>query len=340
MGEKTEISWTDSTFNPWLGCTKVSPGCANCYAETLMDHRYHRVKWGKGQPRQRTSAANWKQPLRWNRDASGSFQQVEMRDGAIHRGTIKEMAALNLSTDQIVAANPARPRVFCASLADWLDDEVPIEWLADLLKLIHDTPNLDWLMLSKRIEDCLERLGEVLNWIDAETNGLRDKSERGQTLAQRAFFVNDWLSGGRPPANIWLGVTVENQEYADKRIPELLKIPARVRFLSCEPLLSAVDLKLPSRSFGFPKHITSEGHAVGMPQGIHWVIAGGESSQKARPMHPDWFRSIRDQCQAAGVAMFMKQMGGTRDKRAKLEDLPEDLRIREFPLVGVSTITL
>ena len=118
MAETTKIQWCDATFNPWIGCSKVSPGCANCYAERDFDLRKHVAKWGAGQPRHRTSVSYWKEPLKWNRHAP-------------------------------MLASGVRPRVFCGSLCDWLDDEVPVEWLADLLDLIRRTPNLDWLLLTQ-----------------------------------------------------------------------------------------------------------------------------------------------------------------------------------------------
>lgn len=114
MAENTKIEWADHTFNPWMGCTKVGPGCANCYAEALMDTRYGRVEWGAGKPRVRTSPSNWAKPRKWNRDTPGAF-------------------------------------VFCSSLADVFDNEVPQEWRADLFALIDATPNLTWLLLTKRI---------------------------------------------------------------------------------------------------------------------------------------------------------------------------------------------
>lgn len=118
MGETTRIEWADHTFNPWIGCTKVSPACDHCYAEALMDTRYGRVQWGAGNPRSRTAASNWRQPRKWNRDAERA-------------GT--------------------RPFVFCASLADVFDNEVDPAWRADLFKLIEETPHLVWLLLTKRI---------------------------------------------------------------------------------------------------------------------------------------------------------------------------------------------
>ncbi len=249
------ISWTDHTFNPWIGCTKVSPGCANCYAATQDKFRKWTPEgWGAGKPRKRTSASNWNEPRRWNR--------LQETSGAVHHGA-------------------ARPRVFCASLADWLDDEVPIEWLADLLALVRKTPHLDWLLLSKRPQNWATRLNEVVAWAMA----------RDIHIAP----VMQWLTG-TPPANVWIGTTVEDQQRADERIPELVNIPARVRFLSCEPLLGPVNLSMRT-------------HRMEMAPGIHWVICGGESGPGARPMHPDWARSLRDQCAAAGVAFHFKQWG-------------------------------
>ena len=122
MAETTGIAWTDSTFNPWIGCTKVGPGCDHCYAEALMDKRWHRVQWGSGQQRQRTSAANWRQPLLWEREH-----------------------------EAFMLAHGRRRRVFCASLADVFDNEAPPQWRGELWALVKATPHLDWLLLTKRI---------------------------------------------------------------------------------------------------------------------------------------------------------------------------------------------
>lgn len=273
VSANSKIEWTTHTFNPWEGCTKVSPGCSNCYAEARNKRFSAGKNWGKGAPRQRRSEAYWQQPLKWNFDARPSL--------VAHR-----------------------PRVFCASLADWLDDEVPIEWLADLLKLIHDTPNLDWLALSKRPENWRTRLNE---WA----------SSRGAQWTRTESEIAKWMEG-EAPRNVWIGTTVEDQQRADERIPALLTIPARVRFLSCEPLLEPVSL---------PTFYSSDGTSGFVP-GISWVICGGESGHGARPMHPDWARSLRDQCQAAGAAFFMKQMGGSRKP---FPSIPPDLQILEFP---------
>ena len=260
MAENSKIEWCDHTFNPWIGCTKVSTGCANCYAENMMDKRLKQVSWGKGNLRKRTSAAYWKLPIKWNIAAKKSG---------------------------------IRPRVFCASLADWLDDEVPIEWLADLLVLIRLTPNLDWLLLTKRPELWAGRVSDVygitapcyepsVDWMDTH------------------FKCYNWLYYGEPPPNVWIGTSVENQEMADKRIPEMLEIPAKVHFLSCEPLLGQLSLL----EWGEP-----QGGGRGYIKDIDWVICGGESGPLARPMYPNWARTLRDQCTAAGVPYFFKQWG-------------------------------
>ncbi len=258
MGANSEISWTDHTFNPWEGCTKVSPGCAHCYAEARDMRFTGGIHWGKGAPRRRTSAANWKQPLKWDREAAPDLKAEHPWFGP-------------------------RPRVFCASLADWLDDEVEIAWLADLLDLIRQTPNLDWLLLTKRPQ----------NW-----------SARLHAAFRHGFDGDEWLSqwlDGNAPANVWLGTTAEDQVRADERIPVLLSIPAKVRFLSCEPLLGSVDI-----SAHRPRISETLESPLLLPD---WVICGGESGKGARPMHPDWARGLRDQCAAAGIAFHFKQWG-------------------------------
>lgn len=274
MAENSKIEWTDHTFNPWMGCTKVSPACANCYAERDFDHRYGKVKWGNAGTRVLTSEANWKKPLQWNRDAKLSGN---------------------------------RQRVFCASLADVFEDwQGPIldsrgavvgshsdgclcrgdghipdhnatmdEVRGELFRLIDATPHLDWLLLTKRPENI-----------------------------SRMWWGNT-LTGFRPchRDNVWLGTSVENQDYADKRIPELMKCRrlSPVLFLSCEPVVGPVTIK----------HWMFDHYSPGVYSGpsINWVITGGESGPNARPADPDWFRSIRDQCAANDVPFHFKQWG-------------------------------
>lgn len=279
MGANSKISWTDHTFNPWVGCTKVSPGCKFCYAE-MMGHRYGKVQWRPQGARVRTSEANWKKPLAWNKRPWMECLVCGWRGS--HPAT-SGLCPVCQSPDFV----DARQRVFCASLADVFENNAQLyDWRDELFGLIEQTPNLDWLILTKRPEYIIP------------------------------FIPTRWLSG--LPPNIWIGVSVENREAADRRIPELLKIPARVRFLSVEPMLERVDI----RQTCMPAWDSGK---------INLVIVGGESGPKARPFEWDWARSIRDQCREAGVAYFMKQGGGHPNKRERLEDIPQDLRIREFP---------
>lgn len=258
MADGSKIEWCHATFNTHIGCTKVSDACTNCYAETLAK-RYGWAKWGAGETRKRTSESNWRTPLSWDRAAK--------RDGF-------------------------RRRVFCNSLSDVFDAEVPDAWRDDLFTLAQKTQHLDWLLLTKRPQ------------------------------VARKYFEPYRIKG--PPSNVWLGTTVEDQKMADLRIPILLSIPARVHFLSCEPPLGPIDLRrwLPRFRDGGVRDFESD-RPWGSPF-LDWIIAGGESGPHARPSHPDWFRSLRDQCQADGVAFFMKQM-------TNKGPIPTDLFVREFP---------
>lgn len=264
MAENTKIEWAHHTFNPWIGCTRVGPGCDHCYAADLSKARLG-VEWGPGAPRRRTAATTWKQPRRWN-------------NRAVKLGI--------------------RYRVFCASLADVFENEVDPAWRDDLFALIRETPHLDWLLVTKRIGNA-EKMAEA---------------------------AGGW------PGNVWLGATIVNQAEADRDIPKLLAIDGpRYRFLSMEPLLGPVDLTvawlgenaLDSECWGDcgwckhghpPLHNCQAGRQSSEVwdkgrSGLDWVIVGGESGHHARPMHPDWARSLRDQCAAAGVPFLFKQWG-------------------------------
>jgi protein gp37 len=178
MAENSKIEWTDHTFNPWIGCQKVSPGCDHCYAEALMDKRYGKVQWGPHGERKRTSEANWKLPLRWARHAR---------------------------------ANPGRrPRVFCASLADVFDNQVNTSWRADLFALIEATPELDWLLLTKRPENVAKMLPD------------------------------DWDKGY---PNVWLGTTTEDQANFRRRWDIIKRVPAAIHFISYEPAIGPVKIE-------------------------------------------------------------------------------------------------
>lgn len=260
--KNSAIEWTDHTFNPWIGCTKVSPGCDHCYAEATMDKRLHKVQWGTGQPRQRTSEAYWSQPLKWNKERYMQCAACGWRGAA---------AAQIIGCGQCgsLDIDDTRARVFCASLADLADNEVPTVWRQHLMSRVADTPNLDWLVLTKRIGNARQMLSDA---------SMHDG---------RLLTANDEY---RPPSNLWIGATIVNRDELVRDAAKLKTTPAAKHFWSVEPMLG--DL----------------GHIPGelFPD---WVIVGGESGPDARPMNPDWARSLRDQCQAAGVPFFFKQWG-------------------------------
>lgn len=316
MSAQTGIEWCDSTFNPWMGCTKVSPACDHCYAERDTK-RFGRVEWGAGKARVRTSAANWKLPERWNR-----VQFMQCDCGA--RGTAEELGDHPVSCGG-GTLRAARRRVFCASLADWLDNEVPIEWLVDLLDLIRRTPNLDWLLLTKRIGNFEARIRSAANHI-----GIGNLASDNRNTAT---WLWGWLEG-YAPSNVWLGATVINQAEADRDVTKLLAVPARVRFLSIEPILGPVNLKTwIGEAIGASTYRDSDDvercDLTGAPvDGIHWIIAGGESGPHARPSHPDWYRSLRDQCAAAEVPFLFKQWGEWANAEAAGLKPDVDLKMR------------
>ena len=253
----TKISWADYTFNGVIGCTKVSPGCAHCYAETWAQR--HRpgglVPWGNGS--RVVTKGPWQDALKWQREA---------------------------------AASRVRARVFASSLSDVFEDhQVPNEQRPRFWQLVRSCRDLDWLVLTKRPENIARML------------------------------PSDWSVDAYP--HVWLGTSVEDQQRAEERLPHLLGVPARVRFVSCEPLLGPVnltDLPLPlgPAREGLRTKL-GEGarcnplHAYALDQ-LHWVICGGESGPGHRPMDLAWARSLRDQCAAHGTAYWFKQTGGAK----------------------------
>lgn len=220
--ENSKIEWTDHTWNPWYGCKKVSRGCANCYMYR------EQARYGRDPQTVTRSRTTFRAPLSWAKKARRGGESA---------------------------------RVFTCSWSDFFIAEAD-EWRADAWEIIRSTPELRYLILTKRPE----RISECL--------------------------PADWGMEGWD--HVWLGVSVEDQEMADLRIPLLLQAPAMHRFLSCEPLLGQVDL------------ISRYGV---MPSGIEWVIAGGESGPQARPCDPAWVRVLRDQSWAADVPFFFKQWG-------------------------------
>lgn len=286
--ENSKIAWTTHTFNPWIGCEAVSPGCANCYA-AAQDRRWGKNRFGHGFRREKTSDANWDRVLRWEREA---------------------------------ARTGDRPRVFCASMADVFDPTVSPSWRAKLHGLIRKTPHLWWLILTKR----------ELHAMDV---------------------VSEWAEANGPLSNVFLGVTAENQEQWNARVPVLMGTPGVAgRFVSVEPMLGPID--------------PAEIHAKRLPslygnlKPVDWVICGAESGAGARLFFFSWAHHVLRACAVAGVPFFMKQVGANpattsieglprgsaykdvgkntlvRMKEragADPEEWPEFLRVRQFPAI-------
>lgn len=288
MARETKIGWVKNsdgtpgaTFNGWLGCTKVSPGCDHCYAETFVVGRQGRKVWGAGVPRHLVVDSTWAQPRKWDTEAK---------------------------------AKGIRIRVFTNSLADVFDAEVDPAWRDKLFSLIEGTPNLDWLVVTKRHKVMTDYL--TARWLKRVNN----------------VAANDGPWPIQRPAwpNLWLAVSVENQAMANLRIPALVSMRnlAAVLFLSVEPQLEDINI----------------GGLIAKPGDIDWIITGGESGHggRARPYHVDWARSLLGQARREGVAFFLKQVGsapvfGTvaptlrHPKGEDPAEWPTDLRVQEMP---------
>lgn len=287
----TAIEWTQETWNPLAGCTPVSEGCRNCYAAKEA------VRLA-GNPNEKIAAKY-----------AGT---AEMRGAGTRR---RAVFTGRVNLDESALTKPLRwrmpRRVFVNSMSDLFHEAVPEDYVAAVVAVMAACPQHTFQVLTKRPERMaafFSRWAMGSCWMEAR--------DRGVPLVLDDFGALFW-----PLPNVWLGTSVEDQRAADERIPHLLATPAAVRFLSCEPLLGPVEF---SDVTGRSDCVA----ALGKPalDGIHWVIAGGESGPGARPMHPDWARSLRDQCQAAGVPFFFKQWGeylavtgGSREERHERE---------------------
>ncbi len=240
----TKIEWVKNkdgtqgrTWNPVTGCSKISPGCQNCYAERMSKRLAGRFGYPKDEPfRVTLHPERLEEPLRWRKPQM----------------------------------------VFVCSMGDLFHEDVPFEFVEEVRAVMVRCPQHTFQLLTKRSE----RMLEFARWM----------------------ADGDHISTAEWPRNVWLGVTAENQEQADKRIPVLLQIPAAVRFVSVEPMLGPIDL------YSYLIIGTDQPGSI-MRNGLDQVICGGETGPKARPMHPDWARILRDQCQSAGVPFFFKSWG-------------------------------
>lgn len=354
MGEVTGIEWCHHTFNPWIGCTKVSAGCRNCYAEVDNPARISRGRglelWGVDAARKGKAESGWAEPLKWFRAAAKAGE---------------------------------RRRVFCASQGDVFEDRRDLDVHRERLWSVIDETRigwgdgvrfpviggLDWLLLTKRPE-------AILRLIPRHWGGVGPCGGCGaaQDVDCASWCASRGVDQRAMPANVWIGTSVEDQAAADERIPHLLRVPARVRFLSLEPLLGPVDLYSALRGGcgecgANPASWVNDGHDMCCPEclgaqrreqpRIHWLIIGGESGGSARPCDLAWIRDLRDQGRAAGVSVFVKQLGARAQdpinsiagpelfvpgeaapivagrllhpKGGDPAEWPADLRVREFP---------
>lgn len=283
MGNKTEIAWTDSTWNPTTGCTKVSQGCKNCYAERIFARPYPGRKFTDV----RTHSDRLEQPLHWKKPR----------------------------------------RIFVNSMSDLFHEAVPDEFIDQVFAVMEYSPRHTYQILTKR----------PIRMVAYFKNRERREVSTGLLVPScitTEMYLDHALPLVWPLPNVHLGVSVENQEAADERIPLLLQTPAAVRFLSIEPLLEPVNfmrvLLEENLSRPRPQSWAPEDFAPGAK--IDWVIVGGESGPHARSMDLAWVRSLRDQCKAAGIPLFVKQLSQA-DMRAfkDFDAFPDDLKIREFP---------
>lgn len=276
MSDKTGIEWADATWNPVTGCSKVSEGCRNCYAKTFTE-RFEGTPGHYFDSGFKVTLRPEKlmQPIRWKR---------------------------------------AR-RIFVNSMSDLFHQEVSQQYIDQVFGIILASHMLEgvgkhtYMLLTKRPE-------RMQQYFSAGPERLLERWSKaldGILIMDDAdVYFSEYISGFPviemwPLPNLWIGVSVENQQAADERIPQLLDTPAVVRFLSCEPLLGNVDLS----KWLF---VDEQGNSVQSP--INWVIVGGESGHKARPMHPWWVQELRDQCQAAAVPFFFKQWGEWKETHA------------------------
>ena len=285
MSDKSAIEWTDATWNPVTGCTKVSPGCAHCYAEAITLRFGYGPAFLPGVAEIKVHPKRLDQPIRWKRGR----------------------------------------KIFVNSMSDLFHEDIPESFVDRVFAVMALADQHIYQVLTKRPERMLEYMtaqGPNHLYDNAQARVALEAqiiaNERGEDTSSPHWdlFLESW-----PPPKVWLGVSVENQHWADIRIPLLLQTPAAVRFLSVEPLLRAVDLRVWLGDDAMPCECPDAYRAnwcvisscnAHDGRGIDWVIVGGESGPRHRPMELDWVRSLRDQAVAAGVPFFYKQPGGTR----------------------------
>ena len=292
IGMTTGIEWTDETWNPISGCSKVSEGCRNCYAERVS-HRFGTTNksWTNANAAENVQLhpERLDQPIRWRKPC----------------------------------------KIFVNSMSDLFHEQVPDSFIDKVFAVMALAHQHEFQVFTKRpgrmktyMKSARVRIGAAIEEIAPAYRGYE-------------VFADDVATGACwPIPDIWLGVSVEDQRAAEERIPLLLQTPAAVRFLSCEPLLGAVHLGSYLHVHGracYDDPGPCEGHPFlicDQHNELNWVIVGGESGPGARPMHPDWARSLRDQCAEAGIPFLFKQWGAW---------LPVEMTDKDFPATVART---
>jgi protein gp37 len=285
---KSAIEWTEATWNPIVGCSILSPGCTNCYA-MKMGARIQKM----------------------NRTGGTNSNYVNHYDGTTKsvKGNVVWTGKLARAPRKLFQMPLSRKKpttFFVNSMGDLFHEDVPDEWIDEVFAVMALAPQHTFQVLTKRA-DRMQYYMKLLY-------------PRSHAVAKAAVHLGVWDDADSiydnverllhaPLPNVWLGVSTERQQEWDDRTEHLRQTPAAVRFVSAEPLLGPIEMRLAATSYGFPQHIDRRGNAHGLPHWLHWVIVGGESGPGSRPMHPAWARSLRDQCLAAGVPLFFKQWG-------------------------------
>ncbi len=273
MAEHSSIEWTDATWNPITGCSVVSPGCTSCYAMKLAGTRLKHIP-------------------------SRAGLTTDSKAGPVWNGEVR------LNSEWL--AQPLRwkrpRRIFVCAHGDLFHKSVPDEWIDRVFAVMALAPQHTFQVLTKRAARMRAYCSDP-----QRRNTIELAAEALQPSVCKPWSPKHCFRWPLP--NTWLGVSAEDQQRAEERIPELLAIPAAVRFVSAEPLLGPIDFYKASAVMPVERHPWRNGPIL---QGIDWVIVGGESGRGARPMRPEWAESLRDQCAAAGVAFFFKQWGSHR----------------------------
>ncbi|RWB85959.1 MAG: phage Gp37/Gp68 family protein [Mesorhizobium sp.] len=293
MADKSAIEWTDATWNPITGCSVVSPGCTNCYAMKLAGTRLKNIESRKGLTRDTKAGPVWTGEVRLNRP--WLYQPFDWK----------------------------KPRrIFVCAHGDLFAENVPDEWILDVFTVMAAAGHHTYQVLTKRTE----RMREFVSRRDL----LDDIYANWYTFSGGAREVQSW-----PLHNVWLGTSTEDQKRADERLPDLLSTPAKVRFVSAEPLLGPLDISkylLPLCDRCPPWEVPCRIGCQNCTR-LDWVIVGGESGPDARPMHPAWARSLRDQCANNRVRFFFKQWGAwapASDASREIATVLPDGRVREW----------